>query len=409
MIVLGASGMLGRVLFELLECDGTHFSNPYKTTKLFTTDLLKGQDVVINCVCEKDVDKCEKDPDRARELNCDFVKTIVDNLSEDTFFVQISTDYVFDGTGDVCKPNPINVYGRTKLDGELHAMKHKHTAIIRVPVLYTEPVDIISSYTDLRSDKEFDGISIRYPTNTRDVARFIKTVIEQRRTGTFHYSANKSFTKHHIAESLNLPIECIKGSSGNRPIHAFLGPSDASDFSYDDWKIPRGNDIFIMLDLDGTLLDTVNIHKECYEKNPEDKMKLLKQIKRFDFIWDSEYMIDFVITNNINHVVLTNTSRETVDHFSEFVPKLKGLHFVTNNDYTYRKPNSNAYEVAMRCYKGEKHILVFDDLLENLEPMRKYTKLLFHMSNDRTSKDIYTLNSFEKLVRILNSSNNLGS
>jgi beta-phosphoglucomutase-like phosphatase (HAD superfamily) len=159
------------------------------------------------------------------------------------------------------------------------------------------------------------------------------------------------------------------------------------------------NKIFMVLDLDGTLLDTVDIHEKCYKltNTKDEKNELFKTHSKFDYIWNSEYIIDFIIDNNINHVILTNTTSISVNHYKKCIPKFNKLTFVTKDDYNNRKPHPEPYECAMKYYKGEECIMYFDDIVENLKPMEKYTNLIFHMSNKQVQQRYYTLNNFMKL------------
>ena len=80
-------------------------------------------------------------------MNVGVTKALVEAINElnsdretpDHFMVYISTDYVFDGTSPPYKPldepNPLNEYGKSKLEGE-QVMHHSEGAILRVPILY---------------------------------------------------------------------------------------------------------------------------------------------------------------------------------------------------------------------------------------------------------------------------------
>lgn len=81
-------------------------------------------DYLIHSAAITDVDLCEREPKRAQLLNADATRLIVDAVRNlPTRVVYISTDYVFDGTAgpysETDATNPINVYGKTKLEGEL--------------------------------------------------------------------------------------------------------------------------------------------------------------------------------------------------------------------------------------------------------------------------------------------------
>ncbi len=81
-------------------------------------------DVIVNAAAYTNVDQAESEPEMARMINAQCLEIMTHEAGKiDALFVHYSTDYVFDGSGvrpwqeeDV--PNPINVYGQTKLEGE---------------------------------------------------------------------------------------------------------------------------------------------------------------------------------------------------------------------------------------------------------------------------------------------------
>lgn len=81
-------------------------------------------DVIVNAVAYTNVDKAESEPDVARRINADAVGEIAREAKKlGALLIHFSTDYVFDGTKgspyvETDIPNPLNVYGKTKLTGE---------------------------------------------------------------------------------------------------------------------------------------------------------------------------------------------------------------------------------------------------------------------------------------------------
>ena len=125
--ITGANGQLGTSLQSIL----THhqvlaLTRPdFDVTNEKITALIADlePDLVIHCAAITDVDDCERDPDYAFRVNADGTKNVASACQRSgAAMVYISTDYVFDGTkegpyleGD--KPDPINVYGASKLAG----------------------------------------------------------------------------------------------------------------------------------------------------------------------------------------------------------------------------------------------------------------------------------------------------
>jgi dTDP-4-dehydrorhamnose reductase len=100
-------------------------------------------DVVVHAAAIPDPDACHRDPDTAFRVNAVGTRNVALACSDaGAVFVQISTDYVFDGSGSAPHTefdavNPINVYGRTKLAAEEYARNlcPRHL-IVRTGVLY---------------------------------------------------------------------------------------------------------------------------------------------------------------------------------------------------------------------------------------------------------------------------------
>lgn len=163
-----------------------------------------------------------------------------------------------------------------------------------------------------------------------------------------------------------------------------------------------------VFDLDGTLIDSERIHYnalmaadwgQCsfhtYEMllnttgvtlSAETRAKKNAAMKYSDakFIPGAEDMIDYVVKNNVNHVVVTNSSRETVNKFIEVLPKLgKLVNWVTREDYSKPKPDPECYLLAIeKFHKGEKKILGFENTLLGRQALDAVTDDIF-MIKDR--------------------------
>ena len=402
-LVIGGSGMLGSAIMDEMGCAGTHFRNPKPGTVEFDPAILKNYRVIINCACDKYVDRCERDFFAAKRVNADLVDTII-AANPRCHLIQISTDYVMSSTDVV---DPLSVYGTTKLLGELKAKKAHTYTILRVPSLYDDPSDALRDVLDLTTDKPIDARYARYHTSVRDVAKIIEYVVAQGLTGTLRFSAPLARSKFQLANCIGIDRMPDLTRTPYRPSHVFLGSSfdmipqqlDLSQFELT--KLTR--DMFFVLDLDGTLLDTVGIHQQCYDLAPDrdTKTKMLKLCTKFSLKWNAEVLIDFIEKYKVNHVVLTNTTRDVVDHFRKCVPKLRSLkNFVTKDSYRCRKPDPEPYELAMR-YCNQPNVYAFDDNAANLEPMKKWTRRLFHMSDTVVDHTVFTLNDFARLVNYI--------
>lgn len=152
-LVTGANGQLGNSLQVVSESlEGTEFlflgrsdldiTQPHQIAEWFAKFR---PDYCINCAAYTQVDQAEKSPEEAYHINAEGVENLAKACSEyGTTLIHISTDYVFDGKktegytpGDL--PNPINVYGKTKLEGEQRIQRELSTFfIIRTSWLYSK-------------------------------------------------------------------------------------------------------------------------------------------------------------------------------------------------------------------------------------------------------------------------------
>lgn len=138
-------------------------------------------------------------------------------------FLQISTDYVFDGTSppytEDSPPRPLSAYGRLKLRGEYAALAaHGRAVVLRVPVLYGPSSDVaesaITAFARNVAAAEactLDDWQIRVPTYTPDVAATVANILTAQlrgdvpglaHGGIFHYSSPDKFTRYSVAVAI---------------------------------------------------------------------------------------------------------------------------------------------------------------------------------------------------------------
>jgi dTDP-4-dehydrorhamnose reductase len=161
-------------------------------------------DAVINAAAYIAVDQAEQDEALARVINGDAPGAIALTCAErDIPFVQISTDYVFDGSGsDPWSPDantsPLGAYGRTKLIGEerTRAAVGAHAILRTSWVVSPHGKNFVKTMLRLgteRSELSVVSDQIGGPTSARDIARACHAIAEQliespQKTGTYHFS-----------------------------------------------------------------------------------------------------------------------------------------------------------------------------------------------------------------------------
>lgn len=203
-LVTGANGQLGYdVVKELkkqnIECFGVTRQNfdiiDFKATKDFIFDYLP--DVVIHCAAYTAVDKAEDEPEICYKVNASATENIAEICKKiDAKMLYISTDYVFDGSKDGFyevedKPNPINVYGKTKLLGEEAVQKIlKKYFIVRISWVFGEHGNnFVKTMLRLGTErKELNIVVDQYgsPTYTADLAPLLVEMIKTEKYGIYH-------------------------------------------------------------------------------------------------------------------------------------------------------------------------------------------------------------------------------
>lgn len=245
-LITGCNGQLGNEM-QLLEeqYSGHTFFNTdvaelditnRPAVERFVTD--NAIDGIVNCAAYTAVDKAEENQQLCGLLNTLAPAFLAEAIERrGGWLIQISTDYVFDGTSHtpyvetdpVC---PNSVYGRTKLAGEQEAQRLcRHTMIIRTAWLYsTFGCNFVKTMIRLGKERPELGVifdQIGTPTYARDLARTIMTVIGQGvKPGVYHFSDEGviswyDFTKaiHRLAGITTCHV---------RPLHTAEYPTPAA-------------------------------------------------------------------------------------------------------------------------------------------------------------------------------------
>ena len=148
--VIGANGQLGHDVVRTFANQGDEVrALRHEDIELSSLESVKGclratqAEVVVNTAAMHHVENCEQQPDRAHEVNVMGARNLA-TVTRDlgSVLIHVSTDYVFDGTKgepyvESDQPHPLNVYGRTKLEGEqlVRDINPKHY-ILRTAALY---------------------------------------------------------------------------------------------------------------------------------------------------------------------------------------------------------------------------------------------------------------------------------
>jgi HAD superfamily hydrolase (TIGR01509 family) len=169
--------------------------------------------------------------------------------------------------------------------------------------------------------------------------------------------------------------------------------------------------MLFLIDLDGTLVNSDHLHYEAYAKvlgvrpeqiqeivetigmtkflsdftNPEgireEKLQEMLKIEYLELNKNADKFINFIIDNDINHAVVTNSNRRVVEHFKSKLPILNKLeNWVVREDYVKPKPNPECYQLAINLYgKNETCVLGFENSKEGIHALSGVTKHIFHI------------------------------
>ncbi|MBU1260894.1 MAG: dTDP-4-dehydrorhamnose reductase [Planctomycetes bacterium] len=237
-VLLGANGMLGSEIRCLCDNDNlTAFDLPDFdiTDKNQLERALEKADIVINCTAYTNVEKAETESEQAFKVNAEAVGNLAQLARKNNVYViHISTDFVFDGEKEAPyletdKPNPINVYGKSKLDGEtLLTKNHNNFAIIRVQWTYGKNgTNFIAKLVSLAKQKDSLKVvndQFGSPTSTQEAAEAIVELAVKKPQGLFHYAAAGFASRYDAAkftfEKLKLNAKILPCKSNEFPTAA---------------------------------------------------------------------------------------------------------------------------------------------------------------------------------------------
>ena len=176
-------------------------------------------DAIINTAAYTAVDQAEHDAEQARRVNVLGVEHLAKACTASCYFLHISTDFVFDGSGNrPYKPNhpakPLGVYGETKYQGEQHlqAIKPDNSAIIRTSWVYSVyGSNFVKSMLRLMAERDSLNIvvdQVGTPTWARGLAEVCWQALSRHIEGVFHWSDAGAISWFDFAAAIqNLALE----------------------------------------------------------------------------------------------------------------------------------------------------------------------------------------------------------
>ena len=170
-------------------------------------------EAIIHCAAYTAVDKAEEEAETCYQINAESVKVISECAKElDVKLIYISTDYVFDGTkeGEYVEtdlPNPINVYGASKLKGEqyVQTLLEKYY-IVRISWVFgVNGNNFIKTMRRLGSERDELNIindQVGSPTYTADLAPLLVDMMETDKYGIYHATNEETCSWYEFANEI---------------------------------------------------------------------------------------------------------------------------------------------------------------------------------------------------------------
>jgi dTDP-4-dehydrorhamnose reductase len=220
-LLTGAGGQLGRMVQEVAGAAG-HQVVPFGHAALAIEDaaaVRRAMDQVrpqwiLNAAAMTDVDGCEARPAQAQGINAAGPENLARAAAATGCrLVQVSTDYVFDGErpggryreGDV--PNPVSVYGASKLDGERRAMAALPSTLVARTAVVWGPHK--SNFVTWVRDSLAAGKPLRIvqdqwvsPTHTHDLSRQLLALMAAGAEGVWHTAGADRLSRLEMAQAI---------------------------------------------------------------------------------------------------------------------------------------------------------------------------------------------------------------
>lgn len=240
LLITGCKGQLGLELskqlsdkdYDLIETD-VHNLDITNSKQVIDFVEYHKPEAIINCAAYTNVDSCESNEQAAFKVNAIGSQ----NLSAAAYkvnakIVQISTDYVFDGTGttprrEYDKTNPQSVYGSSKELGEqLVRQTNPRHFILRTAWLYGEGNNFVRTMLKLAKEKtELSVVNdqIGSPTSTVDLTRCIIDIVDTDSYGTYHATCEGQCSWYDFARKIfelkakNIKVHPITSEQLDRP------------------------------------------------------------------------------------------------------------------------------------------------------------------------------------------------
>lgn len=219
-LLTGANGQLGRSFIDIFPSNWSLIKTNHQQldiTDEYAVDVFVARykpDVIVNAAAYTSVDKAEDESELAYQVNVVGPQNLAKAAKKyKAKFFHISTDYVFDGLKnspylETDLTNPINVYGKTKRDGEIFLLEsYGSSVIIRTSWIFSEYgnnfVKTMLNLANKKSELSIVDDQVGNPTYAGDLAKVIIELLKKdANSGIYHYCGNKSTSWYLFAQQI---------------------------------------------------------------------------------------------------------------------------------------------------------------------------------------------------------------
>jgi len=168
--------------------------------------------LIIHCAAMSRTNECERDPQAAARINVEATRTLAE-MAADIPFLLLSSGEVFDGSAawydESAEPNPINVYGRTKLEAERVVLQNPSHSVVRIVLTAGTSttgnrsfVEDMSRTAKAGHDVTLYADEFRCPLPAGVIARALWELADHARPGLYHLGGSERLSRWEIGELL---------------------------------------------------------------------------------------------------------------------------------------------------------------------------------------------------------------
>ncbi len=218
-LITGSAGFVGKFLFNYLKSENQVYgisrrssdttTHPFDISNQDISKILNeiALDVIIHSAALTNVDYCEEHQDEAEKTNVFGTENLVKWCKvNDKKMIYISTDYVYAGEtnnyDEDSETNPVNYYGKTKLEAENLVKTLHNWAILRPTVIFGYDklgTNFLMQMLNIKEPKKICDDQISNPTDVNVLCEYVKRVIEKDVKGIFVATGPETLDRYEFA------------------------------------------------------------------------------------------------------------------------------------------------------------------------------------------------------------------